>query len=88
MFEDKCQISTAFAYMMFAYLIGSVYYFVHTRFIGTPFRDSLTQEQIAIKEESANNRRIIFYTGLVGAAIILYVTKYDNYKDYKWIFLS
>lgn len=75
MFEDKCQISTAFAYMMFAYLIGSVYYLVHTRFIGTPFRDSLTPEQIAIKEESANNRRLIFYTGLVVAAIILYVTK-------------
>ena len=75
MFEDKCQISTAFAYMMFAYIIGSVYYIVHTRFIGTPFIDSLTEEQIAIKKESASHRRIIFYTGLVGAVIFLYIIR-------------
>ena len=75
MFDEKCKISNAFAYMMFAYIIGIIYYIIFTRTIGTPFKDSLTPEQIAIKNESAIQRRIIFYTGLVGAAIILYVTR-------------
>ena len=74
-FVHKCSVSSAFAYMMFAYIIGIVYYIIFTRNIGTPFRDSLTQEQIEIKKTSAVRRKIIFYTGIVGGIIILFITR-------------
>jgi len=38
--------------------------------VGTPFKDSLTKEQIQIKKESAKIRKNIFYQG-VGLSFVL-----------------
>ena len=46
---NNCTISVYLAYGMAAYVIASIYYMVTTRFVGTPFRDSLTAKQIIIK---------------------------------------
>ena len=52
MFSDKCMISKYLAYAMLAYSFASFYYIVMTRNVGTPFRDSLTSEQIQIKKQN------------------------------------
>lgn len=72
MLYDKCEMSVLLAYGMSAYMIASIYYLIVTRAVGTPFNDSLTQEQITIKNKSASKRRAIFYTGIFFAAGILY----------------
>ena len=70
MFEEKCTISKYLAYGMLAYTFASIYYMVMTRNIGTPFRDSLSPEQLQIKGEAASLRGSIFYQG-IGLAIVL-----------------
>jgi len=72
MLNDQCEISIILAYAMSTYIIASLYYLIFTRIVGTPFNDSLTEEQIKIKNKSANKRRAIFYTGIVFAMGILY----------------
>lgn len=64
-----CKISVVLAYAMSIYTIASIYYFIRTRSVGTPFRDSLTEEQKKIKKESAKIRSNIFYQG-VGLAFL------------------
>ena len=64
-------MQAVFAYLMATYMLASVYYLVATACIGTPFKDSLTQEQMAIKKEAAGQRRRIFLTGLAAGAIVL-----------------
>ena len=39
---STCKISVVFAYLMVVYVLASVYYFVRTRPIGTPFRTSIS----------------------------------------------
>ena len=70
MFEEKCTISKYLAYGMLAYTFSSIYYMVMTRNIGTPFKDSLSPEQLQIKSEAASLRGSIFYQG-IGLAIVL-----------------
>ena len=64
-----CKISVVLAYAMSIYTIASIYYFIRTRSVGTPFKDSLTEEQKKIKKESAKKRSNIFYQG-VGLAFL------------------
>ena len=69
-----CKLYSPLAYAMLIYVIGSIYYLVMTRNIGTPFRDSLTKEQLGIKQQAATQRRNIFYTGCavgLGISILL-----------------
>lgn len=61
---DYCRISVILAYAMTIYSLSSIYYFVRTRSVGTPFKDSLTKEQLEIKKESAKIRKNIFYQGV------------------------
>lgn len=75
MFADKCKVSIVLAYAMLAYTFASVYYLVNTRNIGTPFKDSLNQEQIAIKKRSANIRRNIFRNGILIAIVSIFILK-------------
>ena len=70
MIGDICIMSNYLAYAMAVYCIASVYYVVQTRNIGTPFKDSLSKKQLAIKAESANKRRNIFYQG-IGAGVVI-----------------
>jgi hypothetical protein len=48
---------------MAVYCLACIYYIVMTRNIGTPFRDSLNENQLKIKMESSGTRRNIFYQG-------------------------
>ena len=45
MFNDKCKLPVPLAYAMLTYIIGSIYYMIATINIGTPFKDSLNEEQ-------------------------------------------
>ena len=56
----NCKISVYLAYGMAVYCLACIYYLVMTRNIGTPFRDSLNENQLKIKMESAAIRRNIF----------------------------
>jgi len=71
MIETKCQISIYLAYIMASYIITSIYYLVTTMWVGTPFKDSLTEEQKKIKKESADRRRSIFFQGIFISIILL-----------------
>ena len=70
---DECKMSKYLAYTMLVYTIASLYYFVISRKIGTPFNDSLTDEQKEIKRQSSNKRRNIFLIGLVFAIVMVYM---------------
>ena len=60
----NCKISVYLAYSMAIYCLACTYYLIMTRNIGTPFRDSLNENQLKIKMESASIRRNIFYQGV------------------------
>ena len=53
---NHCLISWWLAYAMAIYCIASLYYYIKSRNVGTPFKDSLTKKQIKIKEESVKIR--------------------------------
>lgn len=71
----RCKIHSLLAYGMAAYVLASVYYCVRSRAAGTPFGDSLTAEQVAIKLRSAEIRKWIFMEGLFLAAVYLVLTR-------------
>tara|TARA_B100000795_G_scaffold267399_1_gene252138 strand:+ start:825 stop:1061 length:237 start_codon:yes stop_codon:yes gene_type:complete len=64
-----CKISILLAYAMAIYTLASIYYYIRTRSVGTPFKDSLTEKQIEIKKESVKVRSNIFYQG-IGLSLI------------------
>ena len=74
-FYMNCKISVYLAYAMSIYCIASIFYLIATRSVGTPFRDSLSEKQIKIKNESANVRRNIFYMGLGGGIVLMLIFK-------------
>lgn len=67
---NACKVSIYLAYAMLIYLLGSIYYFIVTRFIGTPFNDSLTNKQKEIKNKSSKKRKNIFYQGIIISLLI------------------
>jgi len=67
---EYCRISVILAYAMIIYSLSSIYYFIRSRSVGTPFKNSLTKEQLEIKKESVKIRKNIFYQG-VGLSFIL-----------------
>lgn len=70
-----CKISIYLAYAMAVYFISSIYYIIRTRYVGTPFSDSLTPRQRKIKKESASTRRNIFYQGVALSAFVMFLLK-------------
>jgi hypothetical protein len=72
---NVCRISIFLAYGMALYCMASLYYFIRTRSVGTPFKDSLSPKQIKIKKESVNVRKNIFYQGIGGSLVLLYFFK-------------
>ena len=70
-----CKVHSALAYAMLAYVVASAYYVIRTRPLGTPFNDSLTEEQRAIKTAAASARRRIFWEGILLAAVASYFIK-------------
>ena len=71
MINKNCVVPIYLAYLMAIYLMASVYYLVMTAKIGTPFKDSLTEEQLAIKKREAGKRKEIFLTGVILSGILL-----------------
>lgn len=71
--SDKCKISKFLAYGMMAYTFASIFYLLLTRNIGTPFRDSLTENQLLIKKEAAKLRGNIFCKGLIISIALIYM---------------
>jgi len=72
---NNCKISKYLAYGMALYTFASLYYLLLTRNIGTPFNDSLTNEQQIIKKNAVDIRKKIFYSGVALGSIILYITE-------------
>ena len=70
-----CEVSKVLAYAMAIYTSASIYYMIRSRSVGTPFKDSLTEEQLKIKEESKAVRKKIFCEGSMIALLGLYVMK-------------
>ena len=70
-----CEVSKILAYSMTVYTVASLYYMIRSRSVGTPFKDSLTEEQLQIKEESKKVRKQIFCEGTVIAIVGLYIMK-------------
>lgn len=63
-----------------SYLLSSLLYLLLTRRIGTPFRDSLSEEQIRILNESKKTRSGIFYASFIASLLLLFTSKslYDT----------
>ena len=57
------------------YIIASAIYLVATRFVKTPFADSLTHEQKEIKKKSAKTRMLIFVVALIVSVFIVSIFK-------------
>ena len=72
---ENCKIPIYLAYAMTTYTLASMLYIMLTRNIGTPLRDSYTNEQLQIKSQSAYIRSKIFYTSLGISMIALYLIK-------------
>jgi hypothetical protein len=66
---------TFLAYNSLVYIIASVYYLIKTKNIGTPFKNSLSPEQIQIKKIAANQRKQIFFQGIAIAILYLFFAK-------------
>ena len=47
----NCRIPIYLAYAASAYIAACIYYMIRTRFVGTPFMDSLTSKQRMIKKK-------------------------------------
>ncbi len=63
------------------YLFACLYYMIQTRNLGTPFMDSLTPQQKAIKARSVKARKEVFLSGIsIGVVIILLWRPFTLYK--------
>ena len=73
--KNECKMPIYLAYAMLTYIGACVYYIVMTRNIGTPFKDSLTEEQMQIKKKSVSVRKNIFMYGCAISVAVLFVLK-------------
>ena len=71
--SNNCEVPIFFAYFSLIYIFASIYYIILTMCIGTPFKDSLTDEQLEIKKKSIKKRGDIFCCGLVIGIIVIYM---------------
>ena len=72
---DSCIVPKVLAYVQLDYMIASVLYILSTRCMGTPFRNSLTEEQLKIKRKAVKQRRKVFWTSMLAGAIIIYLLR-------------
>jgi len=68
---NRCEVSTWLAYLMSIYCIASIFYYIRTRTIGTPFYDSLNKKQLEIKKKSSKARKQIFIQGIIIGVVSL-----------------
>lgn len=67
--------TTVLGYIALAYILTAVLYYVVTRFVGTPFNDSLTERQKRIKACSARTRGAVFLLSALIATALLVVVR-------------
>ena len=60
------------AHLLVIYALSNVFYLLFTRNIGTPFADSLTEQQKQIKADSGRQRRQVFLVSLVVSSFLVY----------------
>ena len=75
---NNCQIPVALAYFLTIYTIASIVYLIGTHSLGTPFKDSLTPEQLKIKQEAVSNRTRMFYYGVFGGIVLMVIWRPFN----------
>ena len=68
-----CRVPIFLAYAMLVYVMASIGYILLTRCVGTPFRDSLTPQQLKIKATSASIRGSIFWGSLCLSILIVWI---------------
>ncbi len=73
-----CKISLLLAYAMSVYCLSCSYYLIKTMWVGTPFKNSLTEKQLIIKKESAKVRRNIFIEGLIVGLLVIIIFRPFN----------
>ena len=64
-----------FARVAIGYTVACLLYLLLTRNIGTPFADSLTEEQQAIKRSSSMTRANVFLTSVIMSTVLVLVWK-------------
>ena len=64
-----------FARVAIGYTVACLLYLLFTRNIGTPFADSLTDEQRAIKLSSSITRANVFFTSVIMSTVLVLVWK-------------
>ena len=72
---EVCKISVYLAYGMGIYVFASLYYIIFTMNIGTPFKNSLSSEQLKIKKEASKKRGMIFLQGIFCGLILCLLFK-------------
>jgi len=68
-----CNIPIIFSYITISYFLTSIVYLILTKNIGTPFKNSLTKEQIIIKKASSQKRFNIFFYTFISILILLFI---------------
>ena len=76
----KCTMYYYLAFLLCMYFFASMFYLIRTRFVGTPFKDTLSAEQLKIKKESSKVRKHIFYQGMFLSIPLTYVVLNINKK--------
>lgn len=73
----SCVVPSILAYFTLAYLTASLVYVLVTYIgrWGTPFKNSLSPEQLRLKRSSARKRGCLFGISFVVALIILFLTR-------------
>ena len=72
---NNCQVPVVLAYFLTIYTIGSIVYLILTQSLGTPFADSLTEEQLKIKQQAVSDRSRIFYLALFIGTVLMIIWK-------------
>lgn len=72
---STCMVPKFIAYPALVYALASIYYLIATRDIGTPFNDSLNQDQRKIKEQASYLRYRIFMTGVLLSTVFLVLSQ-------------
>ena len=66
-------IVTILANITVIYFLTCLYYLIMTRNIGTPFKDSLSEHQIILKEKAKIERKSIFVDGLIISFLLIFI---------------
>ena len=70
--KDTTATTLIFAFIGFTHVVSALIYLYLTRNFGNPLKDSLSEDQLIIRKESARKRRRAFYYGM-GIAVLLFI---------------